>query len=163
MSVGDLQVGRNVVALRGEMSQKELAERMRSLGWKWVQATVWNVEKGERPLRIGEAEDLAEMFGVSVTAMTIPAKFTSLMAALRSMRRVGSSLDKMAREYERERARLAQKYELVMQDIDQSSVQEIEAWLRTSASESIDNLGTPTGPQDIERFISLILDRNQES
>ncbi len=44
------------------MSQKELAERMRDLGWKWSQSTVWSIEKGERPLRLAEAQDLLPIF-----------------------------------------------------------------------------------------------------
>lgn len=34
---------------------------MRTRGWKWSQATVWAVEKGERPLRLAEAEDLVSI------------------------------------------------------------------------------------------------------
>jgi hypothetical protein len=37
---------------------------MRERGWKWSQATVWSVEKGERPLRLSEATDLAEVLGI---------------------------------------------------------------------------------------------------
>ncbi len=56
-------IGAAVTALRGEMTQQALAAAMRSKGWKWSQATVWSVEKGERPLRLGEAADLAEILG----------------------------------------------------------------------------------------------------
>jgi hypothetical protein len=38
---------------------------MRERGWKWSQATVWSVERGDRPLRLAEAEDLAGVLGVS--------------------------------------------------------------------------------------------------
>lgn len=65
----DEQIGRNLAALRGDVSQKELATRMKRFGWKWSQATVWTVESGERPLRLAEAQDIAEilelgLFGV---------------------------------------------------------------------------------------------------
>lgn len=56
-------IGRTVAAWRGDMSQKELADKMREKGHKWVQSTVWSVESGTRPLRLTEAEDLAEIFG----------------------------------------------------------------------------------------------------
>lgn len=49
--------------MRGELSQSALADRMRERGWKWSQATVWSVEQGERPLRLAEAVDLAEVLG----------------------------------------------------------------------------------------------------
>lgn len=61
----DEQIGKNVAMLRGALSQKEVATRMRELGWKWSQATVWSIEKGERPLRLAEAEALAQVLGVS--------------------------------------------------------------------------------------------------
>lgn len=40
------------------MSQQALADAMRELGHKWSQATVWSVERGNRPLRLVEANDL---------------------------------------------------------------------------------------------------------
>lgn len=52
-------IGKNLVRLRGEMSQKDVATAMRDRGWKWSQATVWSVERGDRPLRLAEAQDLA--------------------------------------------------------------------------------------------------------
>lgn len=54
----------NVARLRGERSQKGVADAMRERGWKWSQATVWAIEKGERPLRLVEADDLATVLGV---------------------------------------------------------------------------------------------------
>ncbi len=39
---------------------------MREMGHKWSQATVWAVEKGDRALKLAEAQDLAEVLGVSV-------------------------------------------------------------------------------------------------
>ena len=46
------------------MSQQALGDAMRELGHKWSQATVWSVEKGERPLRFAEAADLAAQLDV---------------------------------------------------------------------------------------------------
>jgi transcriptional regulator with XRE-family HTH domain len=54
----DKTIGQNLLRLRGERSQKELADAMRARGFKWSQATVWSIEKGERPLRLAEAEAL---------------------------------------------------------------------------------------------------------
>lgn len=61
--LSDDQVGRNLIRLRGEMSQKDLAAEMKRRGFKWSQATVWSVEKGERPLRFTEVEALTDVFG----------------------------------------------------------------------------------------------------
>lgn len=51
------------------MSQKELADRMRDRGWKWAQATVWKVERGERPLRFLEAIAVCEILDHDLSAL----------------------------------------------------------------------------------------------
>jgi transcriptional regulator with XRE-family HTH domain len=66
----DEQIGRNLVRLRGGMSQKDLADRMRTHGFKWSQATVWAIEKGERPLRLTESLALGKIFGIDGHALT---------------------------------------------------------------------------------------------
>lgn len=62
----DELIGQNVIRLRGEMTQQALADAMRTRGYKWSQATVWSVEKGERPLRLSEASDVAKVLHTSV-------------------------------------------------------------------------------------------------
>lgn len=64
----DQLIGQNLAALRGEMSQKALADEMRERGHKWSQATVWSVEKGDRPLKLTEAHDLEQILGVLVSS-----------------------------------------------------------------------------------------------
>jgi hypothetical protein len=59
----DRRIGEAVIALRAARTQQAVADDMRERGWKWSQATVWSVEKGERPLRLAEAGDLAEVLG----------------------------------------------------------------------------------------------------
>lgn len=64
----DAEVGRSVATARDAagVSQAELAASMTDRGFKWSQATVYNVEKGKRPVRFNEAQHLAEIiqFGV---------------------------------------------------------------------------------------------------
>lgn len=63
----DVRIGKNLIALRGDMSQADLASKMRSLhGLQWSQATVWNIERGERPLRLSEAKAVASLLGAKV-------------------------------------------------------------------------------------------------
>ena len=59
-------IGENMQRLRSalSMSQADLASRMKDAGFKWSQATVWSVEKGERPLRLSEAEELSALLRV---------------------------------------------------------------------------------------------------
>ena len=59
----DRRIGEQVSTLRGARTQQAIADEMRKRAWKWSQATVWSVEKGERPLRLAEAEDLATVLG----------------------------------------------------------------------------------------------------
>ena len=68
----DQMIGENVFTLRGDMSQKALADAMRERGYKWSQSTVWSVEKGDRPLKLAEASDLAEVFNSSLDGLLVP-------------------------------------------------------------------------------------------
>lgn len=65
------RIGANLADMRrwSEMTQKELADEMRPLGHKWSQATVWAIEKGERPLRLVEALDAARVLDAYVNAL----------------------------------------------------------------------------------------------
>ncbi|WP_137771861.1 helix-turn-helix transcriptional regulator [Microbacterium sp. O] len=57
------QIGADVATARERagLSQKELAAAVTDRGFKWAQATVSQIEKGERPLRLSEADHLAEL------------------------------------------------------------------------------------------------------
>lgn len=55
VTLDDKVIGNNLRILRGNMSQEELANKMRDSGFKWSKATVWSVEQGQRPLRLTEA------------------------------------------------------------------------------------------------------------
>jgi transcriptional regulator with XRE-family HTH domain len=48
----------------GGMTQKELAAEMTRRGYPWYQATVYNVESGQRPVLLSEIADFAEIFGI---------------------------------------------------------------------------------------------------
>lgn len=84
MIVGDALVGANLADLRerAEMTQKQLADEMRVAGHRWSQATVWSVEKGDRPLRLIEAVDAAEVLSATVDDLWSPSE---LAAASRSL------------------------------------------------------------------------------
>lgn len=65
MQTRDELIGANLQRLRmAGTSQQALADAMKERGWKWSQATVWSVEKGERPIRLAEALDLVDIFGL---------------------------------------------------------------------------------------------------
>lgn len=68
----DDQIGKNLATLRGQVTQQELGEKMRQRGFKWSQATVWDVERGKRPLRLTEALEVVAILnkpGVTVESL----------------------------------------------------------------------------------------------
>ena len=67
----DIAIGATVGRLRraAGMTQTELANQMRELGWAWTQPATAKVELGKRPVRAAEASDLAMIFRVSVQSL----------------------------------------------------------------------------------------------
>lgn len=63
--VTDEQIGATLTRIRNGRSQKDVADAMRTQGFRWSQATVWAVEKGERPLRLTEAQALGVVLGIN--------------------------------------------------------------------------------------------------
>ncbi|WP_157156247.1 helix-turn-helix domain-containing protein [Diaminobutyricimonas sp. LJ205] len=93
----DELIGKNLQNLRGDMSQKELADKMRALGWKWSQATVWSIEKGERPLRLAEADalfDVLKLDGIE-ELLKLPAAY-SYFNALQRLEETEADLRQLA-------------------------------------------------------------------
>src|SRR5262249_7394260 len=60
------------------ISQEELANRMTARGFGFSQATIWKIEQGKRPVRIGEAVALAAAVDLPVwrSLMEPPDEFT---------------------------------------------------------------------------------------
>jgi transcriptional regulator with XRE-family HTH domain len=56
-----------------DWSQGELARRMQAEGWtSFHQTTVSRIEKGERPVRLGEARGIAKVLGTITSQMILP-------------------------------------------------------------------------------------------
>jgi transcriptional regulator with XRE-family HTH domain len=69
----DANIAANVRAYReaAGMSQEELAQRMADHGFPFTQATVWKIERGQRPVRAGELIALGDLFDrIRVTDLT---------------------------------------------------------------------------------------------
>jgi transcriptional regulator with XRE-family HTH domain len=98
MPVSDELIGRNLARMRGDMSQKELAARMKERGWKWSQATVWAIEKGERPLRLAESEDIKAVLG-TLWSLTMEDADTQVVSCNAWMYRANQQLEAAVREY----------------------------------------------------------------
>jgi predicted transcriptional regulator len=106
MDSADVKIGRNVIQLRGSRSQKDLAAEMTSQGWKWAQATVWAVEQGTRPLRLAEAETLANIFDVNVADLLGTDK-SALSRHIHQAVTARAELEERVAEYEQAREDLA--------------------------------------------------------
>lgn len=66
-------------------TQAELAKRMTDSGWSGMyQMTIGRMEKGVRPIRIGEARGLAKVFGVTVGMMIAPPESSKPVEALKN-------------------------------------------------------------------------------
>lgn len=63
---GDHSIGANVAILRGGRTQKQIADGMKALGYKWTQTTVWEVESGKRSLKAKEVKGLASVLNTNV-------------------------------------------------------------------------------------------------
>lgn len=111
------QIGRAVQTLRGEQSQQALAEKMKTRGHKWSQSTVWSVERGDRAVRLAEAEDLAEVLDVEVGALLADHEDVEqerwLMAAVRKMDSARRRLEDATVDYEFWRSVVLRKLERV--------------------------------------------------
>ncbi len=65
-------------------SQGDLARRMQEAGWRnFHQTTVSRIEKGERPIRLGEAKALAEVLDVTLEVLLRPSREAVLAEQLR--------------------------------------------------------------------------------
>jgi transcriptional regulator with XRE-family HTH domain len=66
--VTDAQVGHNLQRIREArgVSQADLAARLGKLGLPFHQQTILKVEKGQRPLRLAEAQAIATVLGVDL-------------------------------------------------------------------------------------------------
>ncbi|WP_292763784.1 helix-turn-helix domain-containing protein [Microbacterium sp. UBA3486] len=149
MATDDEQIGKNLVSLRGEMSQKDLADAMRKLGFRWSQATVWSIEKGERPLRLSEAESVADILGESVNMLLASGEKFTLTMLFRKVREPLDEIEALAAEAFQEQKMLAlltgvalddETRELALRDSPIRSawtgmvgvIEKHDAWRRTS-------------------------------
>lgn len=76
------------------MSQRDLGQRMKARGWKWTHVTVGLVEKGERPLRLAEAQDIAAVLDADLEQLLLDSSTADVEMHLAS---VAGAFDTMRR------------------------------------------------------------------
>lgn len=136
MTTNDEQIGRNLASIRGDMSQKDLAEEMRKRGWKWSQATVWSIEKGERPLRLAEAAELAAVLDKPFSLFLAEDEFVQVHLATQVVMAADRYLRDAIREYERARFLLAMNLDQVNPSGYVTALG--ESWIDVSAHDVVD-------------------------
>lgn len=95
------------------MSQQDLAETMRKEGFKWSQATVWSVEKGERPLRLSEAIALTRVLKRGLAHfLTVNEAEAELKEAVWATQRAGSAVASKVDEFLEAKANLRHALEV---------------------------------------------------
>jgi len=132
MSDRDEAIGQNLTRFRGERTQQDIADAMRSLGYKWSQATVWAVEKGERPMRLTEAIDVAGILGVDVSDMVSTRAEGMFRVALRKMMDAYENLGKVVSDYEDAQLLLAMTADAA--SISENQAVETRDWLNLTAA-----------------------------
>lgn len=126
MSDRDVAIGQNLARLRGDKTQQDIAEAMRAAGYKWSQATVWSVEKGERPLRLVEAEALSGVLKSSIDRMLLPDQDAELVDRLwrftHDFALKAQDLSLATREFEDSRGALQFVVEDVSKRLDEADI-----------------------------------------
>lgn len=97
----DQMVGRNLQSLRtaAGMSQGQLAEALTDHGISFQQQTVLKVEKGDRPLRLREAEALASILHVEIASLVATPDLEVIRTGRtleRDLQRLGIALEMVA-------------------------------------------------------------------
>jgi septal ring factor EnvC (AmiA/AmiB activator) len=133
----DRDVGRMVAQLRGDRTQQAVADAMRKRGWPWSQATVWSVEKGERPLKLREAAVLALVLGTSVEALIqIEAELVLLSQRLAGVLENTAALRQEIADHKRELAKTEARLRSAEQERNEleQSIRIASGELKTSSS-----------------------------
>lgn len=161
----DRELGRMLTQLRGERTQQAIADAMRERGWRWSQATVWSVEKGERPLKLREAAMLTTILGTTLEALLrgdgsiflsekLSAIHDKIVTLQEELREANSAVEETER-----RLRLAmQERQLVLRELRETNgPSPLEKNLQAAATASDGGLddGDPTNWVDEEDLVAV--------
>ena len=127
-------VGKNLAVLRGDMPQAALAAKMRELGWKWSQATVWAVEKGDRPLRVAEAQDVLALLGYRGIDFTLlrATPLADLRVAVRRAQEAWETVVRAIVEFRDEQMQLSSAYSRAREEgleLTKGDLGSVDSWL----------------------------------
>ena len=138
--VSDAEIGRNVTRIRGSMSQKDLADEMRKRGFRWSQATVWAVEKGDRPLRLAEADAVGAVLGIHHTVLLSTEKALDLVYEFRQFSELLDEIQELSyQSFERQRV-LAMEIDWHRDQWDDDDGDSIDLIARNAVDAAIEGL-----------------------
>lgn len=134
MTTRDEEIGQAVARLRSKrnLTQQALADVMRQRGHKWSQATVWSIEKGERPLRLAEAVGMAEALEASFTELLQPAEGSLLEDAVLEAVNAGYALRRETQRYLSAQVRIRQ---LRARGVELGGESPVAPWLEATSTE----------------------------
>jgi transcriptional regulator with XRE-family HTH domain len=130
----DEQIGRNLASARGELSQKDLASKMRERGFKWSQATVWSIEKGERPLRLSEAQEVADILNRDVDVLLVRDGVAATLAWSRQTHESYQAALAALAKYDEDRAQLAISLDQIPEIEKRGRLAIAADWVTTNAA-----------------------------
>jgi len=132
----DRDFGKSVKLTRvdREMSQEDLAARVKALGYAMSQATVGKIERGERRVTVGEAKAIAQALRVSIDELLRGPSSVSAEQLRSRLRILRNELVDAARAFDSGRAIVAM--EALSKSLDKTDVD----WLRSLVLESIDDV-----------------------
>lgn len=140
--VGNERIGQAVALLRRGSSQQAVADAMRARGHeKWSQSTVWAVEKGTRPLRLAEAQDLASVLGCQLWELTRTPPEVELLVSLDKAASAYFTLKQATYDYLVAQNSLAVDVERVESEgvpIEDGTMGRAKQWLGTPALDAFD-------------------------
>lgn len=107
-------------------------------------ATVWSVEKGERPLRLAEAETLAGILGITVDNFTKTENAVRLAVANSQMHGTYERLRQVVDDFFEAQLLLAATEDAAISDSDASGVLQVavESWLHTCPEDVCEEVRT---------------------
>lgn len=121
----EARVIQTLVDLREERgwSQSELARRMAERGWdKYTQMTVSRTEKGERPIRLNEAQGLADLFEVDLSTLWLPQAVRRYDTTSRKVEDLSERLRLLVSEYLDAQAALAASADKARGDLAEDEI-----------------------------------------
>lgn len=139
MTTNDEQIGRNLASMRGDMSQKDLADEMRKRGFKWSQATVWSIEKGERPLRLAEAESVADIVVRPLDVLLARDGEASVHAATRVVNGRYKKILEAMESYDEGRAHLAMALDAIPDSEKSGLLRVATDWVTATVDQALED------------------------